>query len=125
MSKNIAAYIESANGDARSVDETHPLPTDTRDQPNPDAPHEGPLTVGSAAALLTSLCTLHADTQKVLISVETTALRFTVNGTTPTSTLGINLSAGTAVQLSRAEAAACLLIRATGSDSAIQVAQYL
>lgn len=125
MSKAITSYIESASGDARTVDAEHPLPVDTRDQPNPDAPHEGPLTVGSAAALLTSLCTLHAATQKVLIAVEDAGLRFTVTGTTPTGTLGVPLSASTAVQLSRAEALACRLIRSTGTDSKIQVVQYL
>jgi hypothetical protein len=92
--------------------------------PNFNAAHQGPLTVGAAAAALTGLATLHADTKVVLIAVETAAVRYTVNGTTPTSTLGFAALAGQFIRLTRQEADAAKFIRSTGSDAALQVAQY-
>jgi hypothetical protein len=99
--------------------------SDIESRPNPNAPHAGPVTVGAAAAALTSLVTLHAATQFVLIKVENAALRICPTGTTPTATLGFNYLADTEILLSRNEADVAKLIRAGGTDSAIQVAQYL
>lgn len=92
--------------------------------PNPAAAHAGPLAVGVAAATLASLVTLDAATEFVLIRVETQALRLTVNGTTPTATLGFNYAVDSEILLSRAEADVAKLIRSGGADSAIQVAQF-
>jgi hypothetical protein len=107
------------------ADDNNPVPVGTRWRPNLAAAHAGPLTVGSTAATLISLITLHADTRSVFITIEDAALRLTVNGTTPTATLGFSYVAGTAVRLSRAEVEQAQMIRATGTDAKIQVAQYL
>jgi hypothetical protein len=96
--------------------------------PNMGAAHQGPLTVGAAAGLLTALlagAALHKDTRFVLVTVEAQPIRMTVNGTVPTSTLGFGYAAGAEILLSRAEAESARLIRSGGSDSAVQVSQYL
>lgn len=92
--------------------------------PNTAAAHAGPLTVSSTAVNLRDLVTLHADTQVVLVSVETASVRFTVNGTAPTSTLGFATLAGAYIRMSRNEADLARFIRSTGTDAALQVAQY-
>lgn len=92
--------------------------------PNFNAPHVGPIAVGAAAAALATLVTLHADTHVILIAVETATVRYTVNGTTPTGTLGFAALAGQFIRLTRQEADAAKFIRATGNDAALQVAQY-
>jgi hypothetical protein len=95
--------------------------------PTAAAAHQGPLTVGAAAVTLLSLLSgaaLHADTQFVLVTVETDELRLTVNGTTPTATLGFKCPVDTERLLSRAEADNCKLIRSGSADAKIQVAQY-
>jgi len=95
--------------------------------PNFNAAHEGPLAVSSTAVTLLSLLTgsaLHADTKAVLLCVEDAAVRYTVNGTTPTATLGFAAIAGQFIRLSRQEADVAKFIRSTGTDSALQVAQY-
>jgi hypothetical protein len=107
------------------ADDNNPVPVGTRWRPNLAAAHEGPLTVGSTAADLTALMTLHDDTRSVFITVEDAALRLTVNGTTPTATLGFNFVAGVGIRLSRNEVATGKVIRAGGTDAKIQVAQYL
>lgn len=99
--------------------------TDFQGIPNSNAAHQGPLTVGNAAAALTSLLTLHAQTQYVLLNVETAAIRLTLNGTAPTSTLGFNYATATEILLSRAEALTCQVIRATAADGALQAAQFI
>jgi hypothetical protein len=97
-------------------------------RPNMGAAHQGPLTVGNTAGLLTALLAggaLHAQTQFVLITIEAQPVRLTVNGTPPTATLGFSHAAGAEILLSRAEAEAARLIREGGTDATIQVAQYL
>lgn len=44
-------------------------------------------TVSSTATLLTALATIHAKTEFVRVSVETDDVRYTISGTTPTSSL--------------------------------------
>jgi len=95
--------------------------------PNNEADHEGPLAVSSAAVTLLSLLAasdLHQNTRAVLISIEDAAVRYTINGTTPTATLGFAAIAGQFIRLSREEADLAQFIRSTGTDSALQVAQY-
>lgn len=94
-------------------------------RPNNNTAHAGPLAVSSTAITLASLVTLDAQTCFVVIKVETAAIRLTVQGTTPTSTLGFNFLADTQIVLSKAEAEKCKIIRATGTDAALQVAQYV
>lgn len=100
--------------------------TDFRAMPNEAAAHQGPLTVSSTAVTLLSLLSggaLHADTRFVEIAVETDDIRLTVNGTTPTTTLGRQVLADSTRLLSRYEADKAQLIRVT-TDAVIQVAQY-
>jgi hypothetical protein len=107
------------------VEDRNPLPVNvTTGIPNAAAAHAGPLTVSSTAAALTSLVTLHAATTFVLIKIEDAAVRLTLNGTTPTTTLGLNYVADVQLVLTRAEADVAQFIRATGTDAKLQVAQY-
>ncbi len=95
--------------------------------PNLAAAHQGPLTVDAAARTLLSLVSggvLHADTKFVEIAVETDDVRFTVQSTTPTATLGTQLLADCKRVFSRSEADALKLIRVS-TDATIQVIQYL
>jgi hypothetical protein len=98
-------------------------------QPNgaATAAHVGPIAITGTAQLLRNLITIHADTQYVMLTVETAAIRLTVDGiTAPTSALGFNFGVvDTDILLSRSEAENCRLIRSTGSDGAIQASQYL
>ena len=101
--------------------------SDFQGQPNPKAPHEGPLVVTNAVTTLRALLAggaLQDDTLFVIVTVEAQPLRLTVNGTAPTATLGFNCLADSERLLSREEADNCKLIRAGGTDSTIQVAQY-
>lgn len=98
--------------------------TDFEGIPNTAAPHEGPLTVSNTAVSLASLATLHADTRVVEVGIEDAAVRLTINGTTPTATLGSTYPAGTVIRLSRQEADLAQFIRNTGTDAALQVRQY-
>lgn len=94
-------------------------------RPNLAAAHAGPLTVTAAAATLASLVALHANTSFVLLKVETAAIRLTVNGTTPTTTKGFDNAVGSEILLSKAEAENAQVIRSTGADGALQVAQFI
>jgi len=93
--------------------------------PNAATAHQGPLTVSSTATTLATLgVTLHAQTQFVVIAVEDYSIRYTVNGTTPTSTLGFrHYPSDGALLISREQAANIKLIRAESTDAKIQVAQ--
>jgi len=80
-------------------------------------------TVSSTATLLSALVTLHAQTRFVRVSVDTDDVRFTVSGTTPTSTLGRSIPVDGDILLTEAEAATAKFIRIT-TDARIQVSQY-
>lgn len=93
--------------------------------PNPDAAHQGPLTVAGTAVSLADLgVTIHKNTKFVLVTVETASLRLTVNGTTPTSTLGFLKDTSCEILLSEEEAVNAKLIRSTATSATIQVAQF-
>lgn len=94
--------------------------------PNIAVAHEGPLTVGAAAATLLSLIAgnvFHAQTDMVLVSVETDQLRITVNNTVPTATKGFLMEPGQMFWLTKSEAEVAQLIRVT-TDAKIQVSQH-
>lgn len=65
-----------------------------------------------------------AECGHVQVQVETAAVRVTINGTTPTPTLGTRLTAGQLVLMSRAEWAASKWVREGGTSALLQVAQY-
>lgn len=76
--------------------------------------------IGFTAANLTKALTLYQrGCSDVLVTVETNPIRFTVDGTTPTSTVGHLLNAGDIYTCDGADAAAFLAIR-TGSDATIK-----
>lgn len=94
--------------------------------PNTAAVHQGPLTVGAAAATLLSLISGTAwniATDVVVVSVETDQIRICPGGTTPTSTKGFLIDAGQMFTLTRQEADLAKVIRVT-NDAALQVAEY-
>jgi hypothetical protein len=88
------------------------------------APHAGPIAIGAAAQSLKDAVTLHADTRFVQVRVENEDIRLTINGTTPTASLGSKYIADMSVTLSRAAADSCKLIRAGSADAVIQVIQF-
>jgi hypothetical protein len=73
--------------------------------------------VGVAAA---SLGALPANCSHVFFSVDTQPIRITLDGTTPTSTIGHYLSVGEKFTLKKSQAVALQFIRAGGADGAIQ-----
>ena len=102
------------------------MPTSTSIDYRPNtAAAQQTITVGATAATLTSLLStaLAADTDYVILSVETDQVRICPTGTVPTASLGLLLSVGTILGLSRAEADVANVIRVTTSAT-VQVIQY-
>lgn len=92
--------------------------------PNTAAAHQTATVTAAAATLISLLGTpLHAATDAVLIACETDSIRICPTGTTPTSTLGIVITAGQLYELTRAEADVAQVIRVT-TNATLQVAQY-
>lgn len=85
------------------------------------------LTVGAAAQLLTATTgwvALNAAANYVVIDCETDAIRYTLDGTAPTGSIGYKLYAGfKGLVLNRAEVAVCKVIRVT-TDAALQISQF-
>jgi uncharacterized protein (UPF0548 family) len=81
-------------------------------------------TVGSSATLLTALVTIHAQTRFVRISVDDDDVRYTISGTTPTSSLGRRLPVDAEAVLSEYEINTAKFIRVTG-NATIQVQQFI
>lgn len=80
---------------------------------------EGPTTISSAVVTLTKPT---AKTTSCVILVETAPIRYTMDGTAPTTTVGQLVNVGDRIYLhSPAEIAGFKCIRATGSDGAINV----
>jgi len=109
---------------AEPVTDANPFPV-TRGawSPNAAADHETG-TVTSANVLLTSLFTLDDATKWVLVGIEDAAIRMTVNGTAASATVGTNWVAGIKLVLSREEAEAARVYRATATDASLQFSQY-
>lgn len=76
--------------------------------------------IGFTAAKLSSAESLYGrGIKEVLVTVETNPIRFTVDGTTPTSTVGHLLNAGDIYTCNGEDATKFLAIR-TGSDASIK-----
>lgn len=87
---------------------------------------EQQVTFPAAAATLLSLLSggaLHADTNLVIIAVETAGMRICPTGGTPSTTLGVPYSAGQIFELSRKEADVAKVIRAAAGSTG-QILQY-
>jgi hypothetical protein len=93
-------------------------------RPTAGAPHSA-LSISTTAQSLGQLgLTLNASTTHVLLMADTTNVRFTLNGTTPTATIGLTLSttAPEPLELTRAQAEAARFIVAAGTAT-LQVAE--
>ena len=93
------------------------LPTALK--PTKGAGHLTATTISSTAEASSAIGTLHADTEVVTFQVATDSVRMTVNGTTPTSAVGLLLYPGQLWSLSRSEWLAAKFIRVT-TDASIQ-----
>ncbi|MDA3834834.1 MAG: hypothetical protein PF495_15720 [Spirochaetales bacterium] len=58
---------------------------------------------------------------KALVAVETAQIRFTVDGTTPSTTVGTLLDVGDILEVDGLDVSKFLAIRATGTSGAIKV----
>ena len=95
-------------------------------RPNTKAAHQA-VTVTTAAKTLAQLSvTLDSATEGIVIQAENGDARFTVNGTTPTTSLGfLCREYDQPLPLTRAEAENLRLISASASASmTLQIAQY-
>ncbi|PAW75165.1 MAG: hypothetical protein B9S38_02445 [Verrucomicrobiia bacterium Tous-C4TDCM] len=94
--------------------------------PNTDAAHQSGVVSSTALTLLSLLAAgaLHPNTKFVRFCVDDADLRYTVQGTPPTTSLGRRVAYDSAVVLSREEADLCQLIRATATNAVVQIMQY-
>lgn len=92
--------------------------------PNPEQPHLT-VTVSATAGTIAALAstTLEPHTEIIVVQVETAAVRWTVNGTTPTATVGYRAEAGDVLTLSRGEADVAKFVRES-VDAKLQVGGY-
>jgi hypothetical protein len=81
------------------------------------------LSVGSGAVVTTASITLAERTRQLVITVDTAAVRMTLDGqTSPTSAIGQALTAGTVFELTKAEFIAAKFITASGT-AVLQITQ--
>jgi hypothetical protein len=92
--------------------------------PNPDQAHASISTTGTASTLATLGYTAHADTDSLLVQAVGGDVRFTLNGTNPTTSLGIKLADGQAMELGRIELEAAKFITASGTPK-LEIAAYV
>jgi len=93
-------------------------------RPNPSQAH-AVVTVGATAQTLSELgYTLHPNTDVLQIFVEGADMRVTVNGTTPTGSVGVPWGAGTLWELGAVEAGVAKFIRAAGINATLQIAAF-
>ena len=93
------------------------LPTALK--PTKGAGHLTATTISSTAVASSAIGTLHADTEVVTFQVATDSVRMTVNGTTPTSAVGLLLYPGQLWSLSRSEWLAAKFIESGWSVKAL------
>jgi hypothetical protein len=77
----------------------------------------------AVTATATALNALHASTRKVLLTVETAAVRITFDGSTPTTEHGHRFAAGSVLQISRRMAQRLKVVRATSTSATITVTE--
>lgn len=68
--------------------------------------------------------TIPVGTTKAVVLVETQSLRFTDNGTTPTSSVGSLATSQVEIEVCAPQLGEFRMIRATGTDSAVSVRYY-
>ena len=88
-------------------------------KPTQGAAHLTATTISSTAVASSAIGTLHVDTEFVTFQVATDNVRMTINGTTPTSAVGLLIYVGQLVTLSRSEWVNAKFIRVT-TDASIQ-----
>lgn len=92
--------------------------------PNPEQAHASIATTGSAQTLSQLGFTRHSDTETVIIQSVGGIVRFTVNGTTPTASLGLQIADGAMIQLSRNDIVAAKFITGSGAPK-LEIASYV
>lgn len=92
--------------------------------PNPAQAHASIATTGAAATLAALGFTPHANTDKVLIQAVGGDVRMTLNGTSPTASLGIKIVDGDFIQLGIGEATVAKFITGTSAPK-LEIVSYL
>jgi hypothetical protein len=92
--------------------------------PNPNQSHASILATGTASTLATLGFAIHADTDSIILQVNGGTARMTLNGTNPTTSLGILLADGIIIKLSRNEAVAARFITAAGTPR-LEIAAFV
>jgi hypothetical protein len=92
--------------------------------PNAGQAHASLSTTGTASTLAELGYTFDAETDSLVVQAIGGDVRFTVNGTTPTTSLGLKLSDGDWIELGRNEAEAAKFITASGTPK-LEIAAYI
>ena len=92
--------------------------------PNPNQAHSSLSTTGTASTLATLGYTYHAATDVLLIQSVGGDVRMTLNGTTPTASLGLKIADGATIELGVEEAKVAKFITETGSPK-LEICAYV
>lgn len=92
--------------------------------PNSGQAHASLSTTGTASTLETLGYEFDDETDSIIIQAIGGDVRFTVNGTNPTTSLGLKLSDGDMIELGRAEALAAKFITASSTPK-LEIAAYV
>lgn len=92
--------------------------------PNPAQAHASIPTTTTAQPLTGLGYTFHSQTDNLLIQVTGGTVRMTLNGTNPTTSLGIVLADGASIELDRGEAVAARFITGSGTPR-LEIAAYI
>jgi len=92
--------------------------------PNPNQAHASISTTGTASTLATLGYTFHAATASILVQAIGGDVRMTLNGTTPTASLGLKIADGTTIELDLEEALVAKFITGAAAPK-LEIAAYL
>jgi hypothetical protein len=92
--------------------------------PNPDQAHRSISTTGSAQTLVQLGYVFDAETDNLLVQVNGGTVRMTLNGTNPTTSLGILIADGASITLDGPEARVAKFITATSAPK-LEIVAYL
>jgi hypothetical protein len=92
--------------------------------PNPDQAHRSISTTGSAQTLAQLGYVYDAETDNLLVQVNGGTVRMTLNGTNPTTSLGILLADGASIVLDGEESRVAKFITATSAPK-LEIAAYI
>lgn len=92
--------------------------------PNPNQAHSSLSTTGTASTLATLGYTYHAATDVLLIQAVGGDVRMTLNGTNPTSSLGLKIADGATIELGIEEAKVAKFITGASAPK-LEIAAYV